>query len=75
MIEKKFMNEAMQRLQTKEYLKKELSKSGLVGVNIQRTTLATRISLTAQKPGLIIGRKGKRLDYRRNGGVRKRKTS
>lgn len=61
MIERKFLTDSMRRLITSEYIKKELDKAGIVDVDIQRTTLATRISLTAERPGLVIGRKGKNI--------------
>lgn len=61
MIERKFLKEAIKRLKTEEYVKKELQRAGIVDVNIQRTTLATRIGVIAERPGLVIGRKGKNI--------------
>ncbi|MBI1973525.1 30S ribosomal protein S3 [Candidatus Micrarchaeota archaeon] len=61
MIERKFVSENMRKLNASEYLKRELEKAGVIDVNIQRTTLATRISLTAERPGLVIGKKGKNI--------------
>ena len=59
MIEKKFIDESIKRLKTKEYIRKELAKAGIIDVNIQRTTLTTRIIITAERPGIVIGRKGR----------------
>lgn len=59
MIEKKFIKDHIKRMTAKHYIKGELEKAGVVDVAIQRTTLATRIAVKAEKPGLIIGRKGK----------------
>ena len=58
MIERKFIKESIKRLKTKEYVKKTLEKAGIVDVDIQRTTLNTRIGIVAERPGLVIGRKG-----------------
>lgn len=59
MIEKKFIEESLKRQKAKEYIKKTLSKAGIIDVNIQRTTLNTRIIIAAERPGIVIGRKGK----------------
>ncbi|MBI4214734.1 30S ribosomal protein S3 [archaeon] len=61
MIERKFIDEAVRRLNVSAYLKHELEKAGVIDVNIQRTTLAVRINLVAEKPGLVIGKKGKNI--------------
>ena len=58
MIERKFVKEKLKRLKTKEYLEKKLEKAGVVDVDIQRTTLSTRIGISAERPGIVIGRKG-----------------
>lgn len=58
MIERKFVSEAVKRLRAKEYIMKELEKAGIVDVDIQRTTLNTRIGIIAERPGLVIGKKG-----------------
>ncbi len=58
MIEKKFIKEAMKRLKAKQYIEKNLERAGVVDVKIQRTTMATRIGIIAERPGLVIGRKG-----------------
>ena len=59
MIERKFIDEAIRRMRATDYVKKEMDKAGIIDVNIQRTTLATRISIAAERPGLIIGKRGK----------------
>jgi len=61
MIERKFINDARRRLIASDYIKKELEKAGIIDVDIQRTTLATRITLVAERPGIVIGRKGKNI--------------
>lgn len=61
MIERTFVDEAIKKLKAKEHIMANLEKAGVVDVNIQRTTLATRISVIAERPGLIIGRKGQTI--------------
>ena len=61
MIERKFIQESIKRLKTKEYVKKALDKAGIVDVDIQRTTLNTRIGIIAERPGLVIGRRGESI--------------
>ena len=58
MIERKFIQESIKRLRVKDFVEKELEKAGVVNVEIQKTTLATRIGIVAERPGLVIGRKG-----------------
>lgn len=58
MIERKFIKESLKRLKTKNYIEEKLKKAGIVDVKIQRTTMATRIGIAAERPGLVIGRKG-----------------
>lgn len=60
-IEKKFIADSIRRVRAKECIKKELGRAGISEVEIQRTTLATRITVTAENPGLIIGKKGKNI--------------
>ncbi len=58
MIERKFIKESMKRLKTKQYIEDKLKRAGIVDVQIQRTTMNTRIGIIAERPGLVIGRKG-----------------
>jgi len=61
MIEKKFLDESTKRIKTKEFIEKELSKAGIIDVVIQRTPISTRIGVVAERPGLVIGKKGKSI--------------
>ena len=58
MIERKFIQDSIKRVKTRDYVKKALEKAGIVDVDIQRTTLNTRIQITAERPGLVIGKRG-----------------
>ena len=57
-IERKFIQENFKKLAVKEFLQKELDRAGCGEIDIQRTPLGTRVIIKAQKPGLVIGRKG-----------------
>lgn len=56
--ERKFVTEKIRRVLLKEFLRKETEKAGFGGLDIQRTPMGTRITLIAERPGMIIGRKG-----------------
>jgi small subunit ribosomal protein S3 len=58
MIERKFVSQNFKEFQIKEYVKKSLSRVGLSGVKLQRTSLGERLVISASRPGLIVGRGG-----------------
>ncbi len=60
-IERKFVQENQKRVLLKEFLMKESQRAGFGGIKIQRTPLGTLITLEVERPGLIIGRGGKRI--------------
>lgn len=57
-VERQFIAENVGKAEVKEFLKKELDRAGCGEVDIQRTPLGTRIIVFAQRPGLVIGRRG-----------------
>ncbi len=57
-IEKKFVKEQINRLRIKQFLQKETERAGFGGLDIQRTPMGTRVSLTVERPGMVIGRRG-----------------
>ena len=59
--ERKFVAENVRRVLLKEYLMKEVSRAGFGGLDVQRTPLGTRILLTTERPGLVIGRRGQTI--------------
>lgn len=61
MIERKFIAENLKKVNVEDYLRKELEKCGIISIDIQRTPLVTRIGIKAERPGLIIGKKGKNI--------------
>ncbi len=61
-LEKKFINENINRSQIEDFLAKEFTRAGYSHTEIARTPVALRITIWAQKPGVIIGRSGKTID-------------
>lgn len=59
--ERKIVADKIKRVLLKEYLMKETQRAGFGGVDIQRTPMGTRVTLIAERPGLIIGRKGEAI--------------
>ncbi|MGB1697450.1 MAG: 30S ribosomal protein S3 [Thermoplasmatota archaeon] len=57
-VERKFIKEAVSRLLVQEYVKGETSRAGFGGLDIQRTPLGTRVNIIAERPGMVIGRRG-----------------
>ena len=56
--ERKFIKEKIRRVLLKESIKKDIERAGFGGMEIRRTPHGTRIVLTVERPGLVIGRKG-----------------
>jgi small subunit ribosomal protein S3 len=56
--DKRIIVENMRRVLLKEYLMNETRRAGFGGLDIQRTPMGTRVTLLAERPGLVIGRKG-----------------
>ena len=57
-IERKFIADNFRKLEVKEFLEKGLDRAGCGEIDIQRTPAGTRVIVYAQRPGLVIGRKG-----------------
>jgi small subunit ribosomal protein S3 len=56
--ERKFLAKALTDYSIKEYLEKELSRAGVSAVAVQQTPIATRITITVQRPGIVVGKRG-----------------
>lgn len=61
MIEKVFVKEGIKELQVEEFLADRFERAGYSHTEIQRTPLGTRIIIHAHKPGLVVGRSGKKI--------------
>jgi small subunit ribosomal protein S3 len=58
---KNFIEQGIRLMQINEYLRSELIRAGFAGVELQRTPLGVRITLKTSRPGLVIGKGGKRI--------------
>ena len=56
--DRRIIAESVRRVLLKEYLMSETKRAGFGGLDIQRTPMGTRVTLLAERPGLVIGRKG-----------------
>jgi small subunit ribosomal protein S3 len=61
-VEKTFVERGIRDAQLEEYLRKKFEKADYSHAEIQRTTLGTRIIVWAFKPGLVVGKSGKRVE-------------
>ncbi len=48
-------------MEINEYLRNELVRAGFAGIDLQKTPLGVRITLKTSRPGLVIGKGGKRI--------------
>jgi len=62
MKEREFILENIKRSELEEFLNAKFSRAGYSHCDIQRTPLAVRVTVFAQKPGMVIGRGGKIID-------------
>ncbi len=53
-----FIQKGILRMMIDRFLEKELRRAGYAGLDIMRTPLGTRITIYAERPGLVIGRRG-----------------
>jgi small subunit ribosomal protein S3 len=60
--ERKFIKENVRRVLLKEFLRAQTQRAGFGGIDIQRTPLGTHITLIAERPGLVIGRRGSTIN-------------
>jgi len=62
MEEKKFVGFKKEELRVKEYVKKTLGKGKISNVSIEYTPVGEKIIVATSKPGLVIGRRGEKID-------------
>jgi small subunit ribosomal protein S3 len=56
--DRRIIVENVRRVLLREYLMRETRRAGFGGLDIQRTPMGTRVTLLAERPGLVIGRRG-----------------
>ena len=57
-IVKEMLKERVRRVQVHDHVQKQTARAGFGGLSIQRTPLGTHVRISAERPGLVIGRKG-----------------
>ena len=57
-VAKDLMKENVRRVQVHKHVQEKTARAGFGGLSIQRTPLGTHIRISAERPGLVIGRKG-----------------
>ncbi len=62
MEEKKFVTFKKDELGVKEYIKNALGKGRISNVSIEFTPVGEKIVIATSKPGLVIGRKGEKIE-------------
>ncbi|OIO42316.1 30S ribosomal protein S3 [Candidatus Pacearchaeota archaeon CG1_02_35_32] len=62
MEEKKFVKFKKEELGVKEYIKRSLGKGRISEVNIEYTPVGEKIVVSTNRPGLVIGRKGEKIN-------------
>ena len=60
-LSRHFIEQGVKMMQINEFLRSELVRAGFAGVDIQKTPLGVRITLKTSRPGLVIGKGGKRI--------------
>ncbi|KUO40094.1 MAG: hypothetical protein APZ16_05525 [Candidatus Hadarchaeum yellowstonense] len=60
-VEKHFIKQGLKRVELETYLENELSKAGYGGVDIKRVLTGTRVTIYVERPGMVIGKKGKSI--------------
>ena len=61
MSERIFVEEGIKKVRMNEYFRNELERAGYGGMEIKRTPMGTQITVKVEKPGMIIGKDGKRI--------------
>lgn len=61
-VEKTFVKEGIKESQVEKFLREKFERAGYSHTEIQRTPMGTRIIVYANRPGLVIGRGGRRIN-------------
>lgn len=60
-VERTFIKLGLKRVELETFLEQELGRAGYDGVDVRRIPTGTRIALYVERPGMVIGRKGKSI--------------
>lgn len=61
-LEREFIEKGIKKSEIEEFFKEEYERAGYTGCDIRRTPMGVKITIHADKPGLIIGRGGGRIN-------------
>jgi len=62
-VERTFIKLGLKRVELDEFLARELERAGYGGADIRRIPTGTRVALYVERPGMVIGRKGKSIKH------------
>jgi len=60
-VERNFIKQGIKRVELETFLENELSRAGYGGVDIKRILTGTRVTIYVERPGMVIGKKGKSI--------------
>jgi small subunit ribosomal protein S3 len=60
-VERVFIKKGLKWAELEEFLERELERAGYGGMELRRTPTGTRVTLYVERPGLVIGRKGRSI--------------
>ena len=60
-IEQTFIKRGLKRVELETFLERELGRAGYGGADVRRIPTGTRVALYVERPGMVIGRKGKSI--------------
>ena len=60
-IERTFIKRGLKRVELETFLVQELGQAGYGGVDVRRVPTGTRVTLYVDRPGMVIGRKGRSI--------------
>jgi len=59
--ERNFIKQNVKRMLLREYIKGSIERAGFGGIDVKRHPMGTKIKLICERPGMIIGKKGKTI--------------
>ena len=62
MIERQFVSQKVKEFRIKEFIGKELAKTGFSHIDIRRTPLGEKVIVYTIRPGLVVGKKGENIN-------------
>ena len=59
--ERNFIKQNIKRMLLREYIKSTIERAGFGGIDVKRHPMGTKIKLVCERPGMIIGKKGRTI--------------